>query len=534
MGGNREKIKREAYGALKINPKCRRGKWGIMGVIAVLFGVFMSSEPDPVPAQTADLYIVYGHTGVARKISPDEIAFRVPSTQTIHTTSITWNITYEDVVAANGIGFNDPVNGAKARSIITAVVNYLGTVLNHTGTVDLDMLVSFVDGNHLLGGAGSVYATTPAGFQIGWIQKHLTTGVNPGPGFDGQMIFDFGQTWNFDYPNPTSAGEYDFFSVALHEFTHALGFLSLTASDGSSLIGTNVRSYIDRDMETGNGKDLFLNTGAGQFLGTASDLAGNDNGLVLNQTQAKAVYGSSPPLYAPNPFTSGSSLSHYDLAVPNAVMHPSLFKGVDKRAYTSVELATLAGLGYTVITPPPTPTPTRTATRTSTRTATRTPSPTRTATPSPTRTGTPSPTMSPTPTPTATITPTPFDDAQFIRHTVPAQLYTDQNYTVGIYMLNTGNTTWDPQVLYSLKKTTDPCNLVGPAESGIVSGATVVPWDFYVFSAVLQAPSTPQSCALEFQMTNAGSSFGATVSIGVQIVTHTPTPNLARDWTIYE
>src|SRR5205085_2705787 len=128
-------------------------------------------------------------------------------------------------------------------------------------------------------------------------------------------------------------------------------------------------------------------------------------------------------LYAPNPAQSGSSVSHFDVAVsPNELMEPS-YTGPNHN--TTLTLALLRDLGWNpVVVVTPTPTPTRTPTPTATRTATPTltPTPTRTATPTvtatltktttptptitSTRTATTTPTRTSTPTVTSTVTPT--------------------------------------------------------------------------------------------------------------------------------
>ncbi len=174
--------------------------------------------------------------------------------------------------------------------------------------------------------------------------------------------------------------------------------------------------------------------------------------------------------------------------------------------------------------------PTRSATRTATRTSSFSPTPTRSATLTPSGTITPSPTATPSPTPS----PTPFDNAQIIWHTLPTQMTTNQNLTTGIQVWNTGNTTWDSVVPYSLQVTTDTCGMIGAGQLDIISGASVAPFDTYIFSAVLQAPSAPGNCDLQFQMQNNGTPFGTPLAASVNVVTHTPTPNSARNWEIYE
>ncbi len=128
----------------------------------------------------------------------------------------------------------------------------------------------------------------------------------------------------------------------------------------------------------------------------------------------------------------------------------------------------------------------------------------------------------------------PESAAQLLYHTIPSQLTTNQNFTAGIYMRNNGYSVWTSQAFYSLRKTTDTCNLVVPAQLDLVPGSSVAPGDTYIFSATLQAPSSPQTCSLGFQMARDSLGFGPTVNFSVNIVLPTPTPNLARNWFVYE
>ncbi len=161
-----------------------------------------------------------------------------------------------------------------------------------------------------------------------------------------------------------------------------------------------------------------------------------------------------------------------------------------------------------------------------------------TPSPTPTRTPTPTATRTATPTPSSTITPTPtpFDNASIVYHTIPAQLNTNQEMTVGLRVWNTGNTTWGSAGLYDLKVTTDSCNLfAGVIHLDIVSGLNVLPGDFYMFSGVMRAPVAPSAgCSLRFDMEDNSVPFGSPLNLSVDVVTPTPTPNRARDWTIYE
>lgn len=334
---------------------------GRMLPVALAMGMGLGAAPAGHAAAAAPKYVIYGHTGEIQKVDPDQFKFLRSAPKTVvKSGTITWNLVYADDVLANGKGFNGP-NGAQAKSTVAAVLNYVGSTLayaNYTATVEINIEASEIDGGGYLAKAGSYYTTFGAGFNYGDVESHIVTGVDPDPGFaDGAATFDFGFTWNFGTGAPT-ASQFDFYSTALHEFTHALGFISLTDSNGASRIGfADARGIYDKYMETGNGFDLFADAGAGQFLGTTSNLLGSDGGLVLDHPQLTAVYGTKPPIYAPSSFAGGSSLSHWADSVSGAVMLRGIFPGVMHRSYLPVEQKAFIMLGYGTGTPTPSPTP---------------------------------------------------------------------------------------------------------------------------------------------------------------------------------
>ncbi len=126
------------------------------------------------------------------------------------------------------------------------------------------------------------------------------------------------------------------------------------------------------------------------------------------------------------------------------------------------------------------------------------------------------------------------NDAQPVYSTIPAQLVTNQSFTVGIYMQNIGTSTWDQSGLYWLKMTTDDCPLFSVGQLDMAAGSTAVPGGSYIFSQAMQAPSSPGTCNLQFQMQQNGVPFGWPLQVSVTVVTPGPTPNAARNWEIYE
>jgi len=265
---------------------------------------------------------------------------------------ILWNITFNDVENNTGVGFDDPTLGATRRSTVMAVTNFINTVILDNGVIDLVIGNSQTDGGGFLGAAGPFFFTGPDGFRNGFAFEHATTGVDPLPGApDASAVFDFGFNFNSDTDAPTSS-EIDLFSVVLHEFTHALGFVSLLNADGTGLNGDNpdVFSVFDSFLELGDGTPLF--GAGGEFLGDPDDLTSDD--VFFDGPNARKANGGNPvKIFAPDAFAGGSSLSHTSpSAFPNTLMNPAIGPGQQRRMFSEVEIGILADLGYTVIPEP--------------------------------------------------------------------------------------------------------------------------------------------------------------------------------------
>ncbi len=123
------------------------------------------------------------------------------------------------------------------------------------------------------------------------------------------------------------------------------------------------------------------------------------------------------------------------------------------------------------------------------------------------------------------------NDATPVYHTIPSQLLVNQGFTIGIYMKNTGGTTWSQAGNYWLAITTDDCSMFSVSRMNIVSGLTVAPGETYIFSQAMQAPSVPGPCNLRFDMQQNGFPFGGPLSVVVNVIV---LPNATRDWTLYE
>jgi len=62
-----------------------------------------------------------------------------------------FNISYQDILIGNGIGFDDPSDGLDRRNCVIAAVNYIaGVLLHETGSADIHFGISELDGTGAL------------------------------------------------------------------------------------------------------------------------------------------------------------------------------------------------------------------------------------------------------------------------------------------------------------------------------------------------------------------------------------------------
>ncbi|MDW8243944.1 MAG: hypothetical protein RMJ88_12100 [Thermogemmata sp.] len=273
---------------------------------------------------------------------------------------ITWNITYLD---PNGTGFYDPTYGQLRRNSIVAATQYLGTVLDGRGTVNLEFSTAPSNAGYLAAFGPAYFSAVPSNkgsFQNGSVYQAARTNTHIGyDSIDGVGYFNFNYGWNYVGQTPSS-NRYDMVTVAIHEIMHGMGFISLTDQLGrglrNSTPGTpDTYSVYDRYLHKGSGANAtaLFNTNIndpnyGSFVGNASVFtAGNDpnNGLFFIGPYSREVYGAAVPIYAPNPYQAGSSVSHVN--DNNALMYYSIGPNQQKRLL-SYEIAMLMDLGWNV------------------------------------------------------------------------------------------------------------------------------------------------------------------------------------------
>lgn len=267
---------------------------------------------------------------------------------------ITWDFEFRD---SPGEGFFDDVLGEERRRALFDVADYISSVLDHSGTIQVLVIRSE---NNTSTPHTALAAPRPAlevGFTNGYPYLHATSGIDPDPGLSDAIV-----QVNFGFPyylGEDPAGipdtQIDLRSVILHELAHVLGVLSFADRDGSSVqymdsaTGRGIYSVFDSHLHRGvEGADpLFPDA---RFAKEASDLVSGD--IWFHGANAMAANGNQPvKIFAPGGFLPGSSLSHFDSSV-NSIMQRSIPFGSTVRTFSDLDLAVLRDLGWNVVPEP--------------------------------------------------------------------------------------------------------------------------------------------------------------------------------------
>lgn len=237
-----------------------------------------------------------------------------------------------------------------ARSALqtTAILLSSYFVVDAPVTVTYDVTGEYSPLTSTLATAGSDLVSTDPGFYQTVVQNKILNGVDSnGAAADGVITWNFGNAWAFG--NSVSNSQYDFQSTAMHELLHTLGFLSNVDSAGSNS-GDNWTQF-DSFVVTSNGTNAIGNDYKWKTAFN-SNLTGSNGGLYFGGPNAVAAYGGLVPLYTPNPWQSGSSMSHLDDSTftgnDEQLMNAISDTGLGVRELSEVELGILQDLGYTI------------------------------------------------------------------------------------------------------------------------------------------------------------------------------------------
>ena len=237
-----------------------------------------------------------------------------------------------------------------ARSSLEAAAGAIAShiVLTAPVVVTFDVTAEYSLLSATLATAGSDFISSDPGFLPTVVQNKILTGVDSnGSAADGEINWNFAQPWATG--NSVAYGQYDLQAVAMHELLHTVGFLSYVDAPGNNA-GTSWTVF-DSFLVNSTGTKLI---GSDFIWNTAYDtnLTGGNGGVFFGGTDAVAAYGGRVPLYTPNPWASGSSLSHLNDRVftgsNRKLMNAQVASGLGVRVISATELGVLADLGYTV------------------------------------------------------------------------------------------------------------------------------------------------------------------------------------------
>ena len=249
-------------------------------------------------------------------------------------------------VYGSGSQLWSPAARSSLASAAAALASYI--VVDSPVVITFDVSGEFNPLSSTLATAGSDFTSAGPGFLPTVVQHKILTGVDSnGSTADGEINWNFAQNWATG--DSVVYGQYDLESVAMHELTHTLGFLSYTDQPGSNT-GTTWTVF-----------DSFLvNSDGTKVIGSdyiwrnayTPNLTGGNGGLYVGGADAVAAYGGLVPIYTPGSWESGSSVSHLNDRVfggaNRKLMNAQVFSGLGIRVLSPVELAILADLGYTI------------------------------------------------------------------------------------------------------------------------------------------------------------------------------------------
>jgi hypothetical protein len=177
--------------------------------------------------------------------------------------------------------------------------------------------------------------------------------------YDIDTAFSSTFPWYYGTDGSPGGSKVDFVSVVMHELGHGLGFDGLVTygsyCGGSNYgcwgLGSGYPGVYERFTETGSGQQLisaFPNNSAA--LG--SQLTSNN--LYFDGTYANAANGGTrPKIYAPNPWSGGSSYAHLDYDTfhntPNMLMIYALSYGESAHNPGPVTLGIFQDMGWNVV-----------------------------------------------------------------------------------------------------------------------------------------------------------------------------------------
>lgn len=276
---------------------------------------------------------------------------------------------YDD---APGTGFLDPVLGQQRRDALQAAGDVWGRLIRPAYEGEEITVRSKFDSydpgsTTLASAAPHFYYSDFDSSSLQYVSdtnypkalaNHLNLGDLAPVRHEIEITFNVAQPFYLGADGMPGAGQFDFVTVAAHELGHGLGFTSSIREGGDYGIfgdGTYAPGPLcDGCLPTPYDRSLALApSGGAPLLSLSSDARENalvSNNVFWNGANAATGNGGAPvKIHAPSAYQEGSSTSHVDSATfPNALMGPSIGRGVARQTLSAFERGMLRDMGWNI------------------------------------------------------------------------------------------------------------------------------------------------------------------------------------------
>ncbi|MEZ6046211.1 MAG: proprotein convertase P-domain-containing protein [Planctomycetaceae bacterium] len=272
--------------------------------------------------------------------------------------TIDFNFIYGGAIGS-GIGFEDATQGQARRDALEATAATFGSFFDETGTIDVNVTSYSNSSSTTLASAGSsMFTGGNGGFSHRLAATKILTGLDLNEGSTDAFL---SVNWakSFELASDFQAGEYDFTAVIMHELSHALGFSSMVAQDGTSQKNDAPLGFegewaiYDKYLSDSAGNSLidpvtYILDSSWDTLSVGG--TSPSNGLFFNGYNAMLANGGAPVgLYTPTTWKNGSSVSHLDTDNPSytsLMMSHSFAPGLSARTFDPIEVGIWMDLGF--------------------------------------------------------------------------------------------------------------------------------------------------------------------------------------------
>ena len=268
-------------------------------------------------------------------------------------------IEFEFEYVDRGTGFDDPLFGAERRAALEQAAAITASFFpRNSGTVRLRVDGSVTEDSTLASAGSRALLFCNIGFDnLSDVLSITLRGTDPTPSEpDGEVSVNF-EDFVWDLDDDVSPRAFDFKSTLIHELLHALGFSGSLGEQGRDMCGglppqPGVYDPFDRHLGDASGPIIDSESAVMNASRWSAAVVGGtgNSGLLWHGEAARAANNGMPvPLYSPQRFSPGSSISHLDddfYVGEHLLMESAVSSGPATRSLSAIERGILRDLGY--------------------------------------------------------------------------------------------------------------------------------------------------------------------------------------------